>query len=61
MEPLSRASLLGIHDYVAGLEVERGLITEDLASQCLKLGAEVAELLCAVRKFQGYQQDPDAG
>jgi NTP pyrophosphatase (non-canonical NTP hydrolase) len=59
MEPLSQGtSLPGIQDYVARMEAERGLDTQDLPSQCLKLGEEVGELYRAVRKLQGQPQDP---
>jgi NTP pyrophosphatase (non-canonical NTP hydrolase) len=60
MDPLSQgASLLGIQEYVAKMEAERGLDKQDLPSQCLKLGEEVGELYRAVRKLQGQPQDPD--
>jgi NTP pyrophosphatase (non-canonical NTP hydrolase) len=59
MEPLSLgASLPRIQDYVRQMEIERGLDSQDLSSQCLKLGEEVGELYRAVRKLQGHPQDP---
>jgi NTP pyrophosphatase (non-canonical NTP hydrolase) len=59
MEPLSLgASLPHIQDYVKQMEIERGLDSQDLSSQCLKLGEEVGELYRAVRKLQGQPQDP---
>jgi NTP pyrophosphatase (non-canonical NTP hydrolase) len=59
MEPLNLgASLPHIQDYVREMEVERGLDSQDLSSQCLKLGEEVGELYRAVRKMQGQPQDP---
>src|SRR5260370_11285345 len=59
MEPLSLgASLPHIQDYVRHMEIERGLDSQDLSSQCLKLGEEVGELYRAVRKLQGQPQDP---
>ena len=58
MEPLNPgASLPKIQDYVARMEIERG-DTQDLPSQCLKLGEEVGEPFRAVRKLQGQPQDP---
>ena len=60
MQPLTQGtSLLGIQNYVARMEAERGLDKQDLPSQCLKLGEEVGELYRAVRKLQGQPQDPD--
>lgn len=59
MEPLTPgASLTDLQDYVAKMEVERGLDAQDATSQCLKLGEEVGELFRAVRKANGNPSDP---
>jgi NTP pyrophosphatase (non-canonical NTP hydrolase) len=59
MESLTQgAPLPVIQDYVARMEVERGLDQQDLAAQCLKLGEEVGELFRAVRHRQGHPHDP---
>ncbi|MCO6007968.1 hypothetical protein NE236_23600 [Actinoallomurus purpureus] len=52
------ASLADLQDYVAKMEVERGLDHLAVDSQCLKLGEEVGELFRAVRKANGDPADP---
>ncbi|WP_433189214.1 MazG nucleotide pyrophosphohydrolase domain-containing protein [Actinoallomurus sp. CA-150999] len=54
-----RASLADVQDYVAKMEVERGLDHLDIDSQCLKLGEEVGELYRSVRKANGDPSDPN--
>ena len=59
MAPLDPGvSLTGLQDYVAKMEVERGLAGQGAESQCLKLGEEVGELFRAVRKANGNPSDP---
>jgi NTP pyrophosphatase (non-canonical NTP hydrolase) len=60
MNPLAQgASLADIQDYVAKMEIERGLAGLGIDSQCLKLGEEVGEPYRAVRKTNGDPTDPE--
>jgi NTP pyrophosphatase (non-canonical NTP hydrolase) len=60
MDPLAPgASLTAIQDYVAKMEIERGLAGLGIESQCLKLCEEQGELFRAIRKANGDPSDPE--